>query len=110
MPKRIPTRDAHRAIAQRQDFETHGSLSGHTADRQSYFSKGILPRDRHAGLDAQAEQIDFIVYSYGTPIAWHLIGGEWIVPAVNYSATSGRHQSQVRYALSNLGQRPITSR
>ena len=41
--------------------------------------------------------IDYIVYSYSTPIAWHTNDGLWFVPGITYSATTSRHQS---YALS----------
>ena len=33
-----------------------------------------------------------VIYSYDTPISW-LDAGQWIVPDVSYSATTGKHQS-----------------
>jgi hypothetical protein len=41
---------------------------------------------------------DYIVYSYGTPIAWFK-NGEWLVPNLKYSQTTSRHQSLVRRAI-----------
>ena len=38
------------------------------------------------------ESITQVIYSYSTPIAW-LDAGEWIVPDVRYSVTTGKHQS-----------------
>lgn len=40
----------------------------------------------------------YIVYSYGTPIAWFK-NGEWLVPNLKYSQTTSRHQSLVRRAI-----------
>ena len=40
----------------------------------------------------------YIVYSYGTPIAWYGRYG-WHLPAVRYSSTTSRHQSIVRSAI-----------
>jgi len=40
----------------------------------------------------------YIVYSYGTPIAWYGRYG-WHTPAVRYSSTTSRHQSIVRKAI-----------
>jgi len=53
----------------------------------------------------KADQPDYIVYSYQTPIAWHVPddnddGGErWVVPDVKYKMTTTRHQNLVRTAL-----------
>jgi hypothetical protein len=41
---------------------------------------------------------DYIVYSYGTPIAWHHAGG-WSLPAIKYSVSTSKHQSLVRRAI-----------
>jgi len=40
----------------------------------------------------------YIVYSYGTPIAWYGRYG-WHSPAVRYSSTTSRHQSIVLGAI-----------
>lgn len=36
--------------------------------------------------------IDFAIFSYETPIAIRMINGEWIMPNVTYSLTTGQHQ------------------
>jgi hypothetical protein len=42
----------------------------------------------------------YVVYSYGTPIAWHIYAtDEWVVPAEKYSTTTSKHQGLVRRAL-----------
>lgn len=37
-------------------------------------------------------EIDYIVYSFATPIAWHTRNGLWYIPRVTYSRCSARHQ------------------
>ena len=51
---------------------------------------------------------DYIVYSYATPIAWHVperkgYSDFWIIPQTRYSNTSSHHQSVVRQALASPG-------
>lgn len=59
----------------------------------------LSDRDRAAFYaDADANRIDYIVWSYGTPIAWHTEDG-WTMPDARYSATTSRHQGQVRRGL-----------
>ena len=88
-----------RAIADRQDFDTHGAMRGESGLPLS--GNGILPRDWRDVLNAQtrAAAVDFVVYSYATPIGWHLKDGRWIVPDVSYSVTTSRHQGRLRWAL-----------
>lgn len=51
------------------------------------------------------DQPDYIVWSYATPIAWHVPNDgdgddeRWVIPYVKYSATTTRHQNLVRTAL-----------
>lgn len=52
--------------------------------------------------DGSRPAMDMIIYSYATPIAWHVPGTGWTVPDATYSATTSRHQSVVRVALANL--------
>lgn len=47
----------------------------------------------------ESEKPDYIIYSYGTPIAWHGTYG-WNIPAVKYSVTTSKHQNYVRRAIS----------
>lgn len=60
----------------------------------------------------QAGALDYVIYSYGTPIAYRIayahpqrLGGtryEWIVPSTRYSVTTSKHQGKVRTALSQI--------
>lgn len=82
-------------IANRTGFKANGTFSG------SHFGLGIgrLPADRVSGFLKAMDADDFyVVYSYGTPIAWHA-HGTWTVPDVRYSVTTTRHQNTVRKAV-----------
>jgi len=71
------------------------SLSAHVGAAQS------TGRLSGAELDAYREarnndKIDYTVMSYGTPIAWVLIGGDVIIPATSYSRTTTAQQNFCR--------------
>lgn len=81
-------RQAATAITERRTFKA-SALSG----RPGFDGFGRLDRSLALGV----ESADFVVYSYATPIAWH-VGGAWIIPEVRYTVTTSRHQSLVRRA------------
>jgi hypothetical protein len=56
-------------------------------------------------IDAEQGDINYVVYSYNTPIAWRLHDFSWRMPSHRYSRTTSRHQSAIRYALSNANYR-----
>lgn len=67
--------------------------------------------DTFAGY-RQAGAIDYVIYSYGTPIAYRVTHyvrhmgaceSKWIVPADRYSVTTSKHQGKVRTAISQIG-------
>ena len=52
---------------------------------------------------ATDESVDYTIYSYSTPIAWHNSEtGEWVSPPIKYSVTTSGHQGIVWAALSQL--------
>ena len=76
---------------------TASNFSGFiTTSQQTKYATGRLPSD--VVLQLQLDEIDYVIYSYGTPIAWHGKFG-WSVPAIKYSSTTSRHQSIVRSAI-----------
>lgn len=82
----------------RQPFRTYGALRS-TRERGTV---GVLPEPyRTEFLDCPS--IDYVVYSYNTPIAWHSASG-WIVPDVKYSVTTSRHQSKIEVAVHQVAQ------
>ncbi len=62
------------------------------------FSPSTGRLDSHLALQLATEFPDYIVYSYGTPIAWHGKFG-WTIPNVKYSVTTSKHQGYVRRAI-----------
>jgi len=81
---------------------TTGSLRGIRHDGSCPPSLGRLPVTDTARLRRDLPRVDMIIYSYATPIAWHVTGRGWTVPDASYSRTTSRHQSLVRVAVANL--------
>jgi hypothetical protein len=79
-------------------FTTHGQLSG-TRDR--VWSIGRLPAEFRAA--ATDPTVDYVVMSYGTPIAWHDSVKGWTMPDTRYSVTTSKSQGRIRTALDALG-------
>lgn len=95
MPK-ISNGDAGPAIRSRRLFDSHtGSFWG--VPNPGGKVAGYLPREYRD--EFYAANMDYVVYSYSTPIAWHVPGEGWTVPDVKYSRTTSRHQGIVRRAI-----------
>jgi len=60
------------------------------------YQTGRLPQDFETQL--RLDRPSYIVYSYGTPIAWHSNSG-WFMPNCKYSVTTSKHQNYVRRAV-----------
>ena len=65
-----------------------GRLTGKLADQ---FKGGVL-----------TGEIDYAVWSYSTPIAWHKTDGTWVETGEHYSNATTRHQGVISTALSVL--------
>jgi hypothetical protein len=70
-----------------------GIMRGHDKD---LFKLGLYNRE-----------IDYVVFSYETPIAWHYMSGSsmrsWYISEEKYSVTTSTHQRAVRVAIDNPG-------
>ena len=86
---RIANRDCGALVARREPF-TGSNLRG--GPRGTVGSFGLLPL--HWRRVYQADDPDYVVWSYQTPIAWHGRHG-WTVPPVKYSQTTLRHKQHV---------------
>jgi hypothetical protein len=95
-PARINQSDAVEYIAQRLDF-TAGTLTGRSD--APYGWGRLIGSDCQMYRSAQT-RIDYVVLSYGTPIAWHLPDYGWHLVDYRFSHTTSRHQSKVRQAVS----------
>lgn len=97
------TAPAIRAFRNRADYKSStGSLSGVLGNS---LSMGQLPHtyreDLYDARDAaeRAGEAIYVVYSYGTPIGWHVDGQGWRVPDYKYSVTTSNHQGILRQAV-----------
>jgi hypothetical protein len=100
--KQVNQRDAEHYIATRQDFRA-SALQGWegTASKESAISgKGRLNDEEMSKLLEVVDSLDYVVFSYDTPIAWHSSEG-WYVVAQKFSVTTSKHQNGVRRAISS---------
>lgn len=101
MTIRTTTRNAAaiaRAIRQGEDFTTSGALKG-VSDPYWIESGRMSVADSNAMRAAQNVGIEYVVYSYGTPIAYRTQDGNWTIPDAKYSVTTSMHQGVISYAL-----------
>lgn len=104
MTERLTTRNpgpiAKKLLA-RESFNTNGALKG--VAKPSWFDHGKISVRDFCTLqsDKQAYGIDYVIYSYDTPIAWlfNKNGGSWAMPDAKYSVTTSKHQTTIRAAI-----------
>lgn len=82
-------------------FRTHGSLRGEPVTAGAY-ATGRLPAEHRDA--ARATTVDYVVFSYGTPIAWHDSVTGWVMPDERYSATTSAQQTKIRTAIGQLAE------
>ena len=93
-------RDALHYIATRQEFKA-SALSGVNVNEDGLRGNyGRLDAQEFAQFKQDETRVDFVCYSYGTPIAWHTLDG-WYVVAQKFSVTTSKHQNYVRRAISS---------
>lgn len=96
------------ALNERRAFATRGALRG--VLRPESDDPGYLTHrapNAAALWRADLPKIDYVVYSYSTPIAYHVASptfNEWIFPCVGYSRTTDKHQSKIKAALTFMAQ------
>jgi hypothetical protein len=91
--KKLNQRDAVKYIATREEFKA-SSLMGTFA----HIGAGQLEGKDLATYQADRIGINYIVYSYGTPIAWHTLSFGWYIVEQKFSVTTSKHQNTVRRA------------
>ena len=102
MTIRTTTRNAAmiaRAIKNGEDFTTSGALKG--IANPWWVNSGYMRDGDSAAMYSARDNIgiDYIIYSYGTPIAYRTNNGEWAIPDAKYSVTTSKHQATIRYAV-----------
>lgn len=63
-----------------------------------YVYSGRMPEPHAEEFDnaTRLGMVDYIIYSYATPIAYRMTGTRtWIIPPVKYSPSTGKHQSML---------------
>jgi len=89
-----------RLLSNRQPLATSGALRG---TRTLTGSVGWLVGYDLLAYECDKPLIDYVVYSYDTPIAWHVTEeidghtiGCWVVVGQKFSCTTSKHQSLIR--------------
>lgn len=81
------------AIRDRKPFTTHGALRGGAL---RYLGSGRLRGDDVLQWSADYEYIDYVVYSYATPIAWHVASEDrWYKVKAKFTLTTTQHQGNL---------------
>jgi hypothetical protein len=83
-------------IAAREDFETYGALrAGWTSRKGAYVYTGYLRGYDAEVFDKHKWQIEYVVWSYSTPIAWWSEMYGWHLVRQTFSVTTSRHQGRL---------------
>ena len=104
MTEKLSTRNpgpiAKKLLA-RESFRTNGALKG--VARPEWIDHGKMSVRDFLTLqsDKRTYGIDYVIYSYSTPIAWlsNKDGGTWAMPEADYSVTTKRHKATIRAAI-----------
>ena len=103
MTIRTTTRNATmiaRAFKNGEDFTTSGALKGVANPLWVYPGRMSNSDGAAAHAAHYLIGIDYVIYSYDTPIAYRTNDGKWAIPDAKYSVTTSKHQSTIRYAVS----------
>jgi hypothetical protein len=92
----INQRDAEHYIATNGQF-TASALSGSSFKKYTV-DAGRLNAEEYAKLNeaTHGEEWVYVVFSYGTPIAWRIDGRDWYTVSQKFTVTTSKHQNLVR--------------
>ncbi len=90
-------RDAMHYIATRQQFKA-SALTG-TTYSQGCGRLNIEELEKFIN-ELTTDKINFFVYSYGTPIAWHTAEG-WYAVSQKFTPTTSKHQNLTKQAIAD---------
>ena len=83
----------------RESFRTNGALKGVAKPEWIDLGKMSVRDYGYLRSDRDFYGIDYVIYSYSTPIAWLRGDGSWVMPEAGYSVTTKRHKAIIRAAL-----------
>lgn len=87
-----------------EDFNPDSAtLRGRTVDSHHIYP-GMLPGPIASDFRRYVRDgmIQYVIYSYATPIAWRYHTGKWAMPGTKYSVTTSKHQGRVGTAISQI--------
>lgn len=91
--------DYARVLDAGEKFTTSGSLSGGPiTGGVSGMSAGLLDAKWYPSVG----RADYVVRSYGTPIAWRIPNEGWVIPEDGYSQSTTRQQNLIRTAVTSF--------
>ena len=95
----INQRDAEHYISTNGQF-TASALSGSSFKKYTV-DAGRLNAEEYAKLNeaTHGEEWVYVVFSYGTPIAWRIDGGDWYTVSQKFSVTTSKHQNLTKRAI-----------
>ena len=102
MTEKLSTRNpgpiAEKLLA-RESFKTNGELKGVAKPEWIDHGKMSVRDYGYLRSDRDFYGIDYVIYSYSTPIAWLRGDGSWFMPEAGYSTTTKRHKNTIRAAI-----------
>lgn len=87
-------------MQRREAFTTSGTFSGGPVSGYGLLERGWLPLGWWNSLTEEPD-LDYVVWSFRTPIAWHSRNG-WTMPDVKYSQRTSVHQGKMRTVIEYL--------
>ena len=95
--KRLTTRSQATAIAirDREPFTTSGSLKGEVVSGLTSWDSGRLSGPDLDRFHEDKSRIEYVVFSFATPIAWITEEGEWYIVRAKFSPTTSKHQGNL---------------
>jgi hypothetical protein len=95
-------REVAELIRDRVEFKTYGAMRAEVVSGMTpYAYVGYLNADERKIFEREAPRIAYVVYSYGTPIAWFTTtrrggkAGRWHRVAQKFSITTSKHQGKL---------------
>lgn len=94
--KRLTTRGpaTAEAIRDRVPFTTSGALRAVAKGDSGFWNTGRLSAAEYEMYHTTVDTMDYVVFSYNTPIAWHSAAG-WHKVAQRFSVTTSKHQGNL---------------
>lgn len=84
------------------NFKTSGNFHGKASDFDSATGRMSSAEEREAYKEAfYAGTLEYVVYSYATPIAWK-VSGVWTVTTSSYSNTTRSHINKIEVAIEKV--------